>query len=162
RSFTERTAITARHPVGVAVLGSTGSIGRQALDVLAAMPDRFRVVALAGRRDVEQLSAQAHQLTPTIVGWTAPRAEVGAPTLPPGTEASGGGDEILEALATREDVDLVIVATGGIASLRPVLAALTAGKVVATANKETLVAAGHLVMPLARVRAQAVARSDPT
>jgi 1-deoxy-D-xylulose-5-phosphate reductoisomerase len=162
RSFTERTDITARHPAGVAVLGSTGSIGRQALDVLAAMPDRFRVVALAGRRDVEQLSAQAHALTPAIAGWTAPRAEVGAPTLPPETEAIGGGDEILEALATRDDVDLVIVATGGIVSLRPVLAALTAGKVVATANKETLVAAGHLVMPLARVRAQAVARSDAT
>ena len=60
------------------------------------------------------------------------------------------------AMATRADVDLVIVATGGVVSLRPVLAALEAGKVVATANKETLVAGGHLVMPLARARAAEV------
>ncbi len=58
-------------------------------------------------------------------------------------------------MATRDDVDLVIVATGGVVSLRPVLAALRAGKVVATANKETLVAGGHLVMPLARALAAA-------
>jgi 1-deoxy-D-xylulose 5-phosphate reductoisomerase len=58
------------------------------------------------------------------------------------------GEDALEALATRDDVDLVIVGTGGVVSLRPVLAALPAGKVVATANKETLVAGGHLVMPL--------------
>ena len=64
-----------------------------------------------------------------------------------------------EALATRDDVDLVVVATGGVVSLRPVLAALAAGKVVATANKETLVAGGHLVMPLAR-RARRRARGD--
>ncbi len=64
-------------------------------------------------------------------------------------------------LATRDDVDLVIVATGGVVSLRPVLAALRAGKVVATANKETLVAGGHLVMPLARDLAATVAATDP-
>ena len=61
--------------------------------------------------------------------------------------------DALEQFATRDDVDLVVVATGGIVSLRPVLAALRAGKVVATANKETLVAGGHLVMPLARALA---------
>ena len=71
-----------------------------------------------------------------------------------------GGADALEALATRDDVDLVVVATGGMVSLRPVLAALRAGKVVATANKETLVAGGHLVMPLARALARA-AVSDP-
>ena len=64
-------------------------------------------------------------------------------------------------MATRDDVDLVIIATAGVVSLRPVLAALEAGKVVATANKETLVSAGHLVMPLARARADAVRATDP-
>jgi 1-deoxy-D-xylulose-5-phosphate reductoisomerase len=64
-------------------------------------------------------------------------------------------------LATRDDVDLVIVATGGLVSLRPVVAALGAGKVVATANKETLVAGGHLVMPAARSLAAARAAADP-
>ena len=64
-------------------------------------------------------------------------------------------------LATRDDVDLVVVATGGVVSLRPVLAALRAGKVVATANKETLVAGGHLVMPVARAPGRG-ARAPPT
>jgi 1-deoxy-D-xylulose-5-phosphate reductoisomerase len=80
--------------------------------------------------------------------------------LPPGMERVGGPDA-LEALAMRDDVDLVIVATGGVVSLRPVLAALRAGKIVATANKETLVAGGHLVMPLARVLAAATAAAHP-
>jgi 1-deoxy-D-xylulose-5-phosphate reductoisomerase len=71
-----------------------------------------------------------------------------------------GGADSLEALATRDDVDLVLVGTGGMVSLRPVLAALRAGKVVATANKETLVAGGHLVMPLARELAAAPAARD--
>ncbi len=69
--------------------------------------------------------------------------------MPAGTQIETGG-EALEALATRPDVDLVLVATGGMVALRSVLAALDAGKIVATANKETLVAGGHLVMPLAR------------
>ncbi|MEA2611806.1 MAG: 1-deoxy-D-xylulose-5-phosphate reductoisomerase, partial [Chloroflexota bacterium] len=80
--------------------------------------------------------------------------------LPPGTMRVDGPDA-LEALATHDDVDLVIVATGGVVSLRPVIAALRAGKVVATANKETLVAGGHLVMPLARALAASVASSRP-
>jgi 1-deoxy-D-xylulose-5-phosphate reductoisomerase len=72
-----------------------------------------------------------------------------------------GGPDALERLATRDDVDFVVVGTGGVVSLRPVLAALRAGKIVATANKETLVAGGHLVMPLARERAAAQAAIRP-
>ena len=79
--------------------------------------------------------------------------------LPAGTDRIGG-DDALEALATRDDVDLVIIATGGVVSLRPVLAALRAGKVVATANKETLVAGGHLVMAEARRNAAMRAARD--
>ena len=69
--------------------------------------------------------------------------------LPAGMARESGPDALV-GLATRDDVDLVVVATGGVVSLRPVLAALEAGKTVATANKETLVAGGHLVMPVAR------------
>jgi hypothetical protein len=76
--------------------------------------------------------------------------------LPVGVARIGGADA-LESLATRDDVDLVVVGTGGLVSLRPVMAALGAGKVVATANKETLVAGGHLVMPLARELAAGMA-----
>ena len=128
-------------PRGVALLGSTGSIGRQTVDVLAAHPDAFRVVALATGHDRATLEDQAARLQPDV------------------TALGADGDGLAE-LATRDDVDLVVVATGGIVSLRPVLAALAAGKVVATANKETLVAGGHLVMPLARRLAEQAQR-DP-
>jgi 1-deoxy-D-xylulose-5-phosphate reductoisomerase len=140
------------------VLGSGGSIGRQALDVIAAHPDAFRVTALATRSNAGALAEQAARFRPSVVALGShDRID-----LPTGTKREGGsGDAALVALATREDVDLVVVATGGIISLRPVLAALAAGKVVATANKETLVAGGHLVMPAARARAAAVAAARP-
>jgi 1-deoxy-D-xylulose-5-phosphate reductoisomerase len=127
---------------GVALLGSTGSIGRQTVDVLAAHPDRFRVVALAAGTDRAGLDEQASRFRPEVT------------TL-------GASDAGLVELATRDDVDLVVIATGGVVSLRPVLAALRAGKVVATANKETLVAGGHLVMPEARRLAAERAASAP-
>jgi len=134
-------------PVRVALLGSTGSIGRQAVDVLVGDP-AFRVVALAAGRNTALLAEQARRLRPSAVVLAAPDASLGA-ALPSGT-AVEFGEAALVALATRDDVDLVVVATGGVVSLRPVLAALEAGKIVATANKETLVAGGHLVMPIAR------------
>ena len=146
--------------VGVALLGSTGSIGRQALDVLEADPS-FRVVALAGGRNAVLLAEQARRFRPAIVGLTDGTAAEELPgALPTGTDVAGGLDLLVE-LATRDDVDMVVVGTGGVVSLRPVLAALEAGKIVATANKETLVAGGHLVMPLAATRAAARAATDP-
>jgi 1-deoxy-D-xylulose-5-phosphate reductoisomerase len=141
----------------VALLGSTGSIGRQAVDVLEQHADRFRVVALASGRNADELGAQAARLRPTVVSLADDATVL---DLPPGTRRIGG-DDALEAIATREDVDLVVVGTGGVVSLRPVLAALRSGKVVATANKETLVAGGHLVMREARARAAERADADP-
>ena len=138
------------------MLGSTGSIGRQALEVLGASPERFQVVALAARRDAATLAAQAARFHPRAVAvGDAPPIE-----LPPGARREQGPDPLLT-LATRDDVDLVLVATGGLVSLPATLAALAAGKVVATANKETLVAGGHLVMPLARRQAATVALEAP-
>ena len=130
--------------MGVAVLGSTGSIGRQALEVLAGMPDRFRVVALAAGRNEALLAEQTSVHEPAVAMLT------------------GDDPSALVDLASRDDVGLVLVATGGIVSLRPVLAALSAGKIVATANKETLVAGGHLVMRVARGLAARTAETDPT
>jgi 1-deoxy-D-xylulose-5-phosphate reductoisomerase len=127
----------------VAILGSTGSIGRQVVDVVEAHPAVFSVVALATGSDRETLDAQAARLHPEVT-------------------VVGPSDVALVELATRDDIDLVVVGTSGIVSLRPVLAALRAGKVVATANKETLVAGGHLVMPEARRLAAAHARGAPT
>ncbi len=139
----------------VALLGTTGSIGRQALDVLAGLGDAFEVVAMAAGRDAERFAAQVAAVRPRVV-TLADHDALTRLELPAGTVADGS-DEALAAFATRDDVDLVLVATGGVISLRPVLAALAAGKIVATANKETLVAGGHLVMPLARARAAEVA-----
>ena len=143
----------------MALLGSTGSIGRQTLEVLAAHPDTFRVVGLAAGSNVGLLEEQAARFRPVVVSLGA-EPRVATLDLPPGTIRVDGPDA-LEALATHDDVDLVIVATGGVVSLRPVIAALRAGKVVATANKETLVAGGHLVMPLARALAAGVASDRP-
>ncbi len=137
----------------VALLGSTGSIGRQTVDVLEAHADRFEVVALATGRNARELEAQAARLHPRAVALADDAVTL---DLPSGTVRVRGEDALLE-LATRDDVDLVIVGTGGVVSLRPTLAALGRGKVVATANKETLVAGGHLVM--AEARRQAAARA---
>ena len=145
---------------GVALLGSTGSIGRQALEILGG-DSAFRLIGLAAGRNVALLAEQATRHRPEVV-VIADGDDLGAltPDAPAGTTIASGDDALLE-LATRDDVDLVVVATGGVVSLRSVLAALEAGKVVATANKETLVAGGHLVMPLARARAAEVAAKDP-
>jgi 1-deoxy-D-xylulose-5-phosphate reductoisomerase len=143
--------------LGVALLGSTGSIGVQTVDVLERHADRFRVVALATGRNAGELEAQAARLRPAAVAL----ADEGRPLdLPAGSTRVTGEDALVE-LATRDDVDLVIIGTGGVVSLRPVLAALRAGKVVATANKETLVMGGHLVMAEANRQAAARASVDP-
>ncbi len=145
-----------RLPVRVALLGSGGSIGTQAVDVLAALAPDWEVVALATGTRAALLEEQARRLRPRLVavGTDAPL------DLPSGVSQVRGPDA-LEVLATLDDVDLVVVGTGGIVSLRPVLAALRAGKVVATANKETLVAGGHLVMAEAGARAAERAAVDP-
>ena len=149
-----------RTPLGVALLGSGGSIGTQAAEVLAGLPGLFRVSAIATGSNGRLLEEQARRLHPRAVSLADERALDGL-DLPLGTERVSGPDALLR-LATRDDVDIVMVATSGMVSLRPVLAALATGRVVATANKETVVAAGHLVMPLARARAAQVAATDPT
>jgi 1-deoxy-D-xylulose-5-phosphate reductoisomerase len=149
----------AKPPLRVALLGSTGSIGRQAVDVLERDAS-FEVVALAAGRNGALLGEQARRLRPELVILADPAARAGLGDLPPGTRLELGGDA-LEALAGREDLDILVVGTGGMVSLRPVLAALRAGTVVATANKETLVAGGHLVMPVARALAAGRAVADP-
>jgi 1-deoxy-D-xylulose-5-phosphate reductoisomerase len=146
----------AERPRGVALLGSGGSIGRQALEVLSGLAPAWRVVALATGSQSALLEAQTRQFRPAAVALGGEASL----DLPAGTLRARGADALVE-LATRDDVDLVVVATGGIVSLRPVLAALRAGKVVATANKETLVAGGHLVMAEARARATERTAVDP-
>ena len=151
-----------RPPLRVALLGSGGSIGRQAIDVLIGLGDAVQVVALATGSQAALLEEQVRRCHPKAVALADEQA-LGRLDLPAGTERVAGPDQLTE-LATRPDVDLVIVATGGVVSLRPTLAALGLGRIVATANKETLVAGGHLVMPLATslaARRAAIAPGDP-
>ena len=122
---------------GVAILGSTGSIGRQALEVISALPNGFVVRGLAAGHDDVVLLEQLDRWPDAR--WWCPNAD--ARRHAPERWAADG----LRELATLPDVDLVVVATTGMAALPAVLDALGAGRRVALANKETLVTGGHLV-----------------
>ncbi len=139
----------ATFPRRIALLGSTGSIGQQTLDVVRSFPDHFQVVALAARSNVSLLSQQVLEFKPTLVACFAdtPEVEERARCLLP--EALLGEQGLL-AIATYPEADIVVVATSGLVGLKPTLAAIEAGKIIALANKETLVMAGHLVMQAAQ------------
>ncbi len=122
---------------GVAVLGSTGSIGRQTLEILASHPDRFTLLGLAAGRASDAFAGQLSD-HPTARAWCAE----GRPSDLDGDRWVEGG---LVELATAPGVDLVVVATTGMSALPAVLAAIDSGRRVALANKETLVTGGHLV-----------------
>lgn len=127
----------------VAVIGSTGSIGRTTLEVVGAFPDRFRVVALTANRRADVLGEQIARHRPEL----AALADGDAPGFEefPGTRLVRGWEGVMEA-ASRPDVEIVVNALVGAAGLEPTLAALEAGKRVALANKESLVVGGPLVM----------------
>jgi 1-deoxy-D-xylulose-5-phosphate reductoisomerase len=129
----------------VAIVGSTGSIGTQALEVTGAEPDRFDVVALGAYRSVEVLAAQARAVRPEVVaiGDVDLAAEL-KEQVPTGVEVLAGADGLAE-IATRADVALNAVV--GFAGLPVTLAALHAGRRLALANKESLIAAGPVVQP---------------
>lgn len=127
---------------GIAVLGSTGSVGTQALDVIAHHPERFRVVALAAGMNTELLNQQIAQFAPDLV---ACEHKVTCATI--NHSRVMYGLEGLVSAATHTDADIVIVATSGHAAIIPTFKAITAGKTIALANKEVIVCAGALVMP---------------
>jgi 1-deoxy-D-xylulose-5-phosphate reductoisomerase len=132
-------------PKNIALLGSTGSVGQQTLDVVRRFPDHFRIVALAARSNVSLLEQQVREFEPSLVACFAdtPAAEAAALAAFPGVVLGGQG--LLDA-ATHPQADIVVAATSGLMGLEPTLAAIRAGKTIALANKETLVMAGHLVM----------------
>ena len=126
---------------GVAVLGSTGSIGTQTLDVIRALRDRFRVVALAAGRNTDLLYAQVAEFRPSLVYGEAEldsAALQGAQVVP------------MAELPLHPDVHVVVVGTAGAVGLAPTVAALRAGKAVALANKEALVMAGAVITQAAQ------------
>lgn len=134
----------------LAILGSTGSIGESALKVVDAFPDRFRIVALAAGRKVEKLAGQVEKYRPALV---AVRDEEDARTLRKrfgrGTEILSGQEGLL-AVALHPEAHMLLSALVGAVGLAPTYAALSAGRDVAVANKETLVIAGEAVMKAAK------------
>jgi 1-deoxy-D-xylulose-5-phosphate reductoisomerase len=125
---------------GLAVLGSTGSIGRQTLDIVRSLAPRFRVVGLAAGRNVDLLSSQIAEFGPELVYFES------AESLP----GTGFSRLPIEEIASHPSVDTVVIATSGKAGLSATLAAAKAGKRIALANKEPLVMAGSLVTREAR------------
>lgn len=130
----------------LAILGSTGSIGTQTLDVVAANPDRLKVVALAAHKNAELLLKQIEKFQPALAVLTDKDAALQLTHSYQGPTKILAGEEGLLAAATYGEADTVLGAMVGYAGLKPTLAAIEAGKNIALANKETLVAAGSIVM----------------
>ena len=139
-------------PKRVALLGATGSIGTQALDVMRAHPTRFTVTALSAHSNAELLIAQAREFRPAAVvigDETKYETVKTALAQQPETEVLAGTTALAE-VAARPDSDIVLTAMVGYAGLLPTVAAIRAGKDIALANKETLVVAGQLITELVR------------
>ena len=147
-------------PKRIVVLGSTGSVGEQSLEVAAAFPDRYRVVALAAGSKVVKLAEQVRRHRPERVSVATPEGAAALREALAGHEVEiGVGESGLQAVA-ESDADLVLAAIVGAAGLRPTLAALRAGRNVALANKEALVMAGALVLREARASGAALLPVD--
>ncbi|NIQ02793.1 MAG: 1-deoxy-D-xylulose-5-phosphate reductoisomerase [Nitrospinaceae bacterium] len=131
----------------IALLGSTGSIGVNTLDVVARSPDRFQVSALSAGSNVDLLARQIRQFKPEVVGlYDSSRVEALRERVRGIPVEIVTGDAGLMQVATHPEADLVVTAIVGSAGLVPTLAAIRAGKNLAIANKETLVVAGELVL----------------
>ena len=145
----------------LSILGSTGSIGTQALDVAAAHPEEFVVEALAARRSGTKLEEQARRFRPKLVALQDEEeaAQLKKRLADTAIRVEAGEEGVL-ACAALEDCDTVLNALVGIAGLRPTVAALEAGHTLALANKESLVCAGGLVMELARQKGRPILPVD--
>lgn len=135
----------------VVILGSTSSIGRQALDVIRSFPGSFQVVGLAAGSNWRLLARQVGEFRPdaAVLAGEGELKELRRELGDTGTPDLAWGEAGLENLAAMPQADIVLVAVTGALGIRPTLAAINAGKDVALANKETLVAAGHLVTAMA-------------
>ena len=133
----------------LSILGSTGSIGTQALELVRLHPDRFQVKALTAHRNAELLFRQVREFRPELAGLTVPIPKDAIPA-DLGFCRFVMGPEALHAAAAEVEVDQVLVSVVGIAGLQSVMDALSAGRQVLLANKEALVTGGHLVMEAAR------------
>jgi len=135
----------------ITLLGSTGSIGTQTLDIVRQYPDQFRLVGLAAGRNVELVAAQVREFKPEIVAIAAedrlPELRAALAGLDPMPELLAGQAGVVE-VAQYGDAEAVVTGIVGCAGLLPTIAAIKAGKDIALANKETLIAGGAVVVPL--------------
>ena len=129
---------------GLAILGSTGSVGTQTLDVVRQYPGAFRVVGLAARSSLVTLGEQAREFHPALISCAGTQVEKAA------LFANGSRESELDEMVRHPDVDLVVTATVGDVALYPTIAAIEAGKDVALANKESVVILGRLLTSLAK------------
>jgi len=139
-----------KKPRNIAILGSTGSIGCSSLEVIANFPDELRVTYLTANKNIRLLQEQTKRFRPrAVVMLEEPNASVLREALDGTTEVLVG-EEGLQEIVCREDVDLVLSSLVGFAGLKPTLHAIEAGKDIALANKETLVVAGEIIMKKVR------------
>src|SRR5437667_1952100 len=137
----------------IAILGSTGSIGRSALSVVDAHPRRLQVVGLAAGENAELFATQITRYHPSVVAMaTSAAIDRLAHSLPADVTMAGAGRDGLVAVASHPDAELVLCASSGTDALEAVLAAIELGKTIALANKEILVMAGGIVTDAARRR----------
>lgn len=134
----------------IAILGSTGSIGTQTLDVVRANGD-IEVVGIAAGRNIQALESQIREFSPKICGvWDEEKAkELAVRVADTDTKIVSGMEGLLE-IAVMEGYEILVTAVVGMIGIRPTMAAIEAGKDIALANKETLVTAGHLIIPLVK------------
>ena len=136
----------------LSILGSTGSIGRQTMEIVRRYPEEFSVVALAANASVELLEEQVREFRPRAVcvyDRDAARDLRERLRELAGTTVTEGMEGLLE-IAAYDEADMTVVSVVGMIGIRPTIAAIKAGKTVALANKETLVTAGHIIIPLLR------------
>ena len=133
----------------IGILGSTGSIGTQTLEIVRSNPD-FKVIALAAGSNVDLMEKQAREFQPELcVMWTEEAAKELRLRLSDTSVTVLAGMDGLLTLAVMPEIQILVTAIVGMIGLRPTIAAIEAGKIIALANKETLVTAGHIIMPLA-------------
>ena len=135
----------------IGILGSTGSIGTQTLDIVKAFPEELKVVALSAGTNVELMEKQIRQFKPelAVMGSLEAARDLRGRVADLDVRVLGGMEGMLE-MAVLPSMDIFVTAIVGMIGIRPTIAAIKAGKTIALANKETLVCAGHIIMPLAK------------
>ena len=144
----------------IGILGSTGSIGTQTLEIVRSNPD-LQVVALAAGSNVSLMEQQVREFHPllAVMGSEEASADLKSRIADTGTKVLAGMEGMLE-LAVLPQMEVLVTAIVGMIGIRPTIAAIKAGKTIALANKETLVTAGHIIMPLAKEKGVSILPVD--